>query len=194
MRLRNNVWLRCWCMAAVLLSASAACWAQKDPGVRKGPAGAGGPLNGLTDIEKKMFLEGQQRAIQLEGVCDDCSDLTLGSFTDPDQANLVTKTNSSGLGVRFINPFDIPEDLLRSFPEKQSLELGAIPVEQEQGRLLMAFREPPASGQVERLRRQFGLSVRPLLARPSSIVFARHRAYPRLVLGDSPVIAYSQRF
>ena len=100
----------------------------------------------------------------------------------------------SGLGVRFINPFDIPEDLLRSFPEQQSLELGAIPVEQEQGRLLMAFREPPASGQVERLRRQFGLSVRPLLARPSSIGFARNRAYPRLVLGDSPVIAYSQRF
>ena len=101
MRFENSIWWRCVCAAVVLLSASVACWAQKDPGVRKGPAGAGGPLNGLTDIERKMFLEGQQRAIQLEGVCDDCSDLTLGSFTDPDQANLVTKTNSSGLGVRF---------------------------------------------------------------------------------------------
>jgi CxxC motif-containing protein (DUF1111 family) len=48
-----------------------------------------------------MFNEGLQRAIQLEGVCDDCSDLTLGSFTDPAKANLVTQTNSSGLGVRF---------------------------------------------------------------------------------------------
>src|SRR5262249_11026892 len=55
----------------------------------------------LTDIELAMFNEGLQRAIQLEGVCDDCSDLTLGSLTDVSKANLVTETNSSGLGVRF---------------------------------------------------------------------------------------------
>jgi CxxC motif-containing protein (DUF1111 family) len=48
-----------------------------------------------------MFDEGFQRLVQLEGVCDDCSDVTLGSHTDPALANLVTKTNSSGLGVRF---------------------------------------------------------------------------------------------
>jgi CxxC motif-containing protein (DUF1111 family) len=48
-----------------------------------------------------MFLEGQQRAIQLEAVCDSCADLVLGAFVDPAKANLVTKTNSSGLGVRF---------------------------------------------------------------------------------------------
>jgi CxxC motif-containing protein (DUF1111 family) len=34
-------------------------------------------------------------------VCDSCSDLVLGSFTDPARANLATKTNSSGLGIRF---------------------------------------------------------------------------------------------
>ncbi|HKE22849.1 MAG TPA: di-heme oxidoredictase family protein [Bryobacteraceae bacterium] len=48
-----------------------------------------------------MFNEGLQRAIQLEAVCDDCSDVTLGSFVDPSQAGLVTQTNSSGLGTRF---------------------------------------------------------------------------------------------
>jgi CxxC motif-containing protein (DUF1111 family) len=48
-----------------------------------------------------MFNEGLQRAIQLEAVCDSCSDLTLGSFIDPAKANLVSKTNSSGLGTRF---------------------------------------------------------------------------------------------
>jgi hypothetical protein len=73
----------------------------KDPGVRQGPAGAGSPLNGLTSIEQSMFDEGLQRAVQLEGVCDDCSDVTLGSKTDLSKANLVTQTNSSGLGVRF---------------------------------------------------------------------------------------------
>jgi bacteriophage N4 adsorption protein B len=100
----------------------------------------------------------------------------------------------SGLGVRFINPFDIPDELLRRFPEKQSLELQAIPVEISAGHLVMAFREPPAPGQLEWLGRQIGVVVQPLLARPSSIAFARNRAYPRLVLAPSPVIAWSRRF
>jgi CxxC motif-containing protein (DUF1111 family) len=75
--------------------------AQTDPGIRSGPPSAGDPLNGLTPVELSMFHEGFQRMIQLEGVCDHCSDLTLGSFIDPSKANLVTETNSSGLGVRF---------------------------------------------------------------------------------------------
>ena len=88
--------------ASLLFLASATiCAAQKDPGVRPGTPGAGTPLKGLTPIELAMFNEGFQRTIQLEGVCDDCSDVTLGSFIDPSQANLVTKTNSSGLGIRF---------------------------------------------------------------------------------------------
>jgi hypothetical protein len=72
-----------------------------DPGLRDGPPGAGQPLPGLTTIELAMFKEGVQRAIQLEAVCDDCSDLQLGSFADPSKANLLTLTNSSGLGTRF---------------------------------------------------------------------------------------------
>jgi hypothetical protein len=85
----------------LLCATSSACLAQKDHGVRQGPPGAGAPLKGLTDIELSMFEEGLQRAVQLEGVCDGCSDLTLGAFTELTKANLVTKTNSSGLGVRF---------------------------------------------------------------------------------------------
>jgi Di-haem oxidoreductase, putative peroxidase len=80
---------------------SAACFGQKDPGVRPGPAGAGGPLPGLKTNELTVFNEGLQRAIQLEAVCDSCSDLTLGTFIDPAKAKLVTKTNSAGLGNRF---------------------------------------------------------------------------------------------
>ena len=99
--LGNSNWLRLSTLAALLLAMTSACLAQKDHGVRKGSPGAGAPLNGLTPIELSMFEEGLQRAVQLEGVCDDCTDLTLGSFTDLTKANLVTQTNSSGLGVRF---------------------------------------------------------------------------------------------
>ena len=74
--------------------------AQKDPGVRGGPPGAGAPLRGLTTNELALFDEGRLRFIQLEGVCDTCSDVKLGSDTGEDP-NLATLTNSSGLGARF---------------------------------------------------------------------------------------------
>lgn len=77
------------------------CLAQRDPGVRKGSANAGDPLPGLTPIELSMFNEGLQRAIQLEAVCDDCADLQLGSFMEPEKGKLVYQTNSAGLGTRF---------------------------------------------------------------------------------------------
>src|SRR5205807_9209414 len=50
----------------LVLAISAACLAQKDPGLRAGLPGAGAPLNGFTPIELSMFQEGVQRAIQLE--------------------------------------------------------------------------------------------------------------------------------
>ena len=87
--------------AAVLILFSSICFAQHDPGVRSGPAGAGKPLDGLTSIEMSVFKEGLQRSIQLEGVCDSCSDLNVGQSIDPAKANFVTQTNSSGLGTRF---------------------------------------------------------------------------------------------
>jgi CxxC motif-containing protein (DUF1111 family) len=47
-----------------------------------------------------LFVEGKARTVQLEGVCDTCSDVTLGADTGQDP-NLATLTNSSGLGARF---------------------------------------------------------------------------------------------
>jgi len=88
-------------LALIMFSFSGACLAQHDPGLRGGPPGAGSPLPGLTPIELSVFKESLQRAIQLEGVCDDCSDVTIGTFLDPAKANFATQTNSSGLGVRF---------------------------------------------------------------------------------------------
>lgn len=86
--------------AITALSFATLCLAQKDPGVRGGPPGAGGPLAKLTVNELALFNEGKARTVQLESVCDTCNDVTLGSDTGQDP-NLVTLTNSSGLGVRF---------------------------------------------------------------------------------------------
>src|ERR1044071_4364789 len=83
-----------------ILIAAFACIAQKDPGVRGGPPGAGNPIAGLTQNELALFSEGKLRMTQLEAVCDTCSDVALGSDTGQDP-NLMTLTNSSGLGARF---------------------------------------------------------------------------------------------
>jgi len=66
MPLGKNTRLRPVTLIAVVLAISAACLAQKDPGLRAGLPGAGAPLNGFTPIELSMFQEGVQRAIQLE--------------------------------------------------------------------------------------------------------------------------------
>jgi CxxC motif-containing protein (DUF1111 family) len=55
---------------------------------------------GLNPNEMLLFVEGKLRTTQLEGVCDTCSDVTLGADTGEDP-NLATLTNSSGLGARF---------------------------------------------------------------------------------------------
>ena len=85
---------------AVAFSSAILCMAQKDPGVRGGPPGAGGPITGLQPHEMDLFTEGFARTVQLESVCDTCSDVVIGSNTGEDP-NLATLTNSSGLGTRF---------------------------------------------------------------------------------------------
>src|SRR5579859_3813525 len=86
--------------ALLLVTCAGLCLAQKDPGVRGGPPGAGGPIPGLTANELALFYEGKLRTVQLESICDTCSDVVLGSNTGEDP-NLATLTNSSGLGTRF---------------------------------------------------------------------------------------------
>ncbi|HTT11261.1 MAG TPA: di-heme oxidoredictase family protein [Burkholderiaceae bacterium] len=91
---------RLLCAATTALAATIS-FAQVDPGVRRGPPGAGAPLAGLTPVELDIFNESVQRFIQLEAACDSCNDVVIGSFINPALANLVTLTNSSGLGARF---------------------------------------------------------------------------------------------
>ena len=88
------------CLVLAAFAGVSLCIAQKDPGVRGGPPGAGGPIAGLKPNELALFVEGRRRMTQLEAVCDDCSDMPLGSDTGQDP-NLATLTNSSGLGARF---------------------------------------------------------------------------------------------
>jgi hypothetical protein len=97
MRSNSRPWRR-FALAAIVCAS--VCLAQKDPGVRSGPPAAGGPIAGLTSNELALFNEGRKRMTQLEAVCDDCSDMPLGSDTGQDP-NLATITNSSGLGARF---------------------------------------------------------------------------------------------
>jgi hypothetical protein len=98
------------------------------------------------------------------------------------------------LGVRFVNPFDIPLELLRRLSEAQSLQFQAIALSRKEDEVVFAFREPPTELQVRELSQLMGAAVKPLLARPSSIDFARNRAYPRLVLSVAPVMAHAERF
>src|SRR5260221_115969 len=86
--------------AIMALSFASLGLAQKDPGVRGGLPGGGGPVAGLTLNELALFNEGKKRTTQLESVCDNCSDVTLGADTGQDP-NLATLTNSSGLGARY---------------------------------------------------------------------------------------------
>jgi len=71
----------------------------RDPGPRGGSPGAGGPLQGLTASELKLFNEGFFRATELEATCDACSDLPPGTPIPP--GSPPDTTNSAGLGGRF---------------------------------------------------------------------------------------------
>jgi CxxC motif-containing protein (DUF1111 family) len=70
--LRKIVFVRLGIMTVALLACGSA-WGQSksgpvDPGVRGGPAGAGGPLKGLTADETAFFQDGQARFAEIEVV------------------------------------------------------------------------------------------------------------------------------
>ncbi|MGH9898377.1 MAG: hypothetical protein ACRD4L_05955, partial [Pyrinomonadaceae bacterium] len=50
----------------------------RDPGIRGGPPGAGGPLPGLQVNEDKLHREGLARSNELEATCNGCSDIVEG--------------------------------------------------------------------------------------------------------------------
>jgi bacteriophage N4 adsorption protein B len=100
----------------------------------------------------------------------------------------------SRLRVRVVNPYEIPDALLRQFPEQRSLDLHAVPAEMREGSATIAFREPPDKDAVDRLARQLDMRIRPVLARPSNLEFTRDVAYPRLALPPSRLAANLERF
>jgi len=118
--------------------------------------------------------------------------LRMGLLDEKDFTQIWSK--HSRLEARFINPAEIPAAPLRRFREADSLKLEAIPIEQKDDQLVMAFREPPGSELVARLNQQLGLRVQPVLSRPSNISYARDCAYPRLVLSPPRLAAFSARF
>jgi hypothetical protein len=118
--------------------------------------------------------------------------LRMGLLSEEDFTSVWAK--HSGLDVRFIDPYRIPDDLFRGFPERQSMELRAVPVGQQDGRITVAFHEPPTALQLEALQPRFGRPVLPVLARGSNLAFARNRVYPRLVLGGSAVANLPEKF
>jgi len=100
----------------------------------------------------------------------------------------------SGLPTRFVNPYVIPADLLKKFPENWSISDEAIPMERNNGRVVMAFREPPGSAELQQFKQLFNSDVQAVLAQPSHLAYARNRAYPRLVLAESNVPILPEKF
>jgi bacteriophage N4 adsorption protein B len=92
----------------------------------------------------------------------------------------------SKLEIRRVDPAAVSQPLLGGFKEAQSISLNALPLEEKDGTVTLALREPPAAGQMDNLKRNFnGKPVRAVLARPTNLNFARTRLYPRLVLPPS---------
>jgi len=118
--------------------------------------------------------------------------LRLGLLAEKDFTQVWAK--HSGLEVRFANPHEIPEPLLGRFPETQSIQAAAIPLEHKENLLSMGFREPPTSLQLAQISRQMGTSVQPFLVTPSNLAYARNLAYPRLVLPPSGLAEGEERF
>lgn len=118
--------------------------------------------------------------------------LRMGLLSEEDYTAIWAK--HSGLEARFINPYQIPPDVLGRWAETQAVESGALPVAKDGGRITIAFREPPSRRQVEQLGAQLGATVFPVLTRPANLAFARNRAYPRRVLAGSTLASLPEKF
>lgn len=101
----------------------------------------------------------------------------------------------SRLPVKSFQLAEVQTPLLKKFAEQQAIELGVVPVREEDGSVVLGLREPLAEDQVRQLRAVFGgKEIRPALCVPSNLEFLRARGYPRLVLGASRFDAMQNRF
>src|SRR3954469_16146935 len=100
----------------------------------------------------------------------------------------------SGLQAIHMEADQVPAAALARFRESQSIRFEAMPAAEVDQLLRVAFREPPTGADLVEVSRMMGRAVQPFLANPSNIAFARHTAYPRLLLGPSRLWEFSERF
>jgi adsorption protein B len=100
----------------------------------------------------------------------------------------------AGLPVRFINPYHIHLQALQRLPEQQAQDFNVLPFEEKVDHVLVAFLEAPSDSRLAEVSRAMGAAVRPVLARPSNLAFARHHAYPGLVLPARRMAGHLERF
>ncbi len=87
---------------------------------------------------------------------------------------------------------DIPKKVLRKLPRAVALECKAVPVRIEADRLEVAMVDPTDSEALERLERESGMPVTPLIAPESSLQTMIERCYPEEVDGDSTLTGRSR--
>ena len=101
----------------------------------------------------------------------------------------------SKLSVRTISLAEVAPALFKELPEKKSIELAAVPINEEAGSVVLAVREPVAEGQGMELKQLFGgKKIQPVLAHPSNIELVRARIYPRAILPASRADVMQERF
>jgi adsorption protein B len=118
--------------------------------------------------------------------------LRMGLLEERDFTGVWAK--HSRLPAQKIDPRQLSLDLLQKYPEQNSIETQGVPIVPSDGRLVMAFCEPPNDRQLSALHDFFRTPVRPVLAMPSNISLARWRAYPRTILVPSPLQSSLEKF
>jgi hypothetical protein len=144
-------------------------------------------------IEEGLVTQEQiVRALKLEkGGSAPLSLLRMGLLDESQFTSIWAK--HSGLATRLIDPDQIPVAILQRFDERRSLKVQAMPAAEIEQRLQMVFLEPPSSVELANLSRELRMTLEPFLGLPSSIAFARNRAYPRLLLAPSRLARLAER-
>jgi len=144
-------------------------------------------------IEEGLVTQEQiVRALKLEkGGSAPLSLLRMGLLDENQFTSIWAK--HSGLATRLIDPDQIPISILERFDESKSLRHQTIPAAEIEQRLQMVFLEPPTSAELANLSRELRMTLEPFLGLPSSIAFARNRAYPRLLLAPSRLARLTER-
>ncbi|AFM42328.1 type II secretory pathway, ATPase PulE/Tfp pilus assembly pathway, ATPase PilB [Desulfosporosinus acidiphilus SJ4] len=93
----------------------------------------------------------------------------------------ILRTMQSQLGLPSIdlNRLAVPEQVLKALPENVVRKYGVLPVELENGQLLVAMSDPTDYFALDDLRLAAGMAVKPCLAKKADILLAIDRFYGR---------------